>query len=96
MSRIRGDRRYPRMGSSTLIQTLLAQAEGHLGNASATRVHIRVGALSNISPTSLQRHFTDAVAGSLLEGAELVFHVDADPLAPDALGVRVVGVDQFS
>ena len=80
----------------TLVQTLLAQAEGHLGNAAATRVHIRVGALSNISPTSLQRHFTTAVAGSSLEGAELVFHVESDPLSPDALSVRVVGVDRFS
>ena len=84
------------MGSPTLVQSLLAQAEGHLGNATVTRVHIRVGALSNISPTSLQRHFTNAVAGSPLEGAELVFHVDSDPLSPDALGVHVVGVDRFT
>ncbi len=81
------------MESPTLVQTLLAQAEGHLGTASAARVYIRVGALSNISPTSLRRHFTKAVAGSRLDGAELVFHVEADPLSPDALSVRVVGVD---
>jgi Zn finger protein HypA/HybF involved in hydrogenase expression len=84
------------MGRPTLVQILLAEAESHLGNAPATRVHIRVGALSNILPTSLQRHFTTAVAGSPLEGAELVFHVDSDPLSPDALGVRVVGVDRFT
>ena len=84
------------MGKGTLVEILLAQAEGHLGKTAATKVHIRVGALSNISPTSLQRHFTNAVSGSLLEGAELVFHVDSDPLAPDALTVKVVGVDRFS
>jgi Zn finger protein HypA/HybF involved in hydrogenase expression len=84
------------MGTSTLIQDLVAQAEGHLGSAPATRVHVRVGALSNISPAALQRHFTQAVAGSRLEGAELVLHVQADPLSPDALKVRVVGVDRFS
>jgi Zn finger protein HypA/HybF involved in hydrogenase expression len=84
------------MGRATLVETLLAQAEGHLGTAAATRVHIRVGALSNISPTSLQRHFTNAVAGSALEGAELVFHVDTDSLSADALQVRVVGVDRFT
>lgn len=84
------------MGKPTLVEMLLAQAETQLGSAAATRVHIRVGALSNISPTALQRHFTKAVAGSLLEGAELVFHVEADPLSPDALSVRVVGVDRFS
>ena len=84
------------MGTTTLVETLLAQAEGHLGNAPVTRVHIRVGALSNISPTSLQRHFTKVVAGSPLEGAELVFHVEADPLSPGALSVQVVGVDRFT
>lgn len=84
------------MGQPTLVETLLTQAGCHLGNAPATRVHIRVGALSNISPTSLQRHFTNAVAGSVLEGAELVFHVDSDPLSPDALTVKVVGVDRFT
>lgn len=84
------------MGKPTLVETLLAQAEGHLGSAPATRVHIRVGALSNISPTSLQRHFRKAVEDSPLEGAELVFHVDADSLSPDALSVRVVGVDRFT
>ncbi|NNC91023.1 MAG: hypothetical protein HKN80_00885 [Acidimicrobiia bacterium] len=75
---------------------LLKQAEGLLGSAAATRVHIRVGALSNISPTALQRQFTNAVVGSSLEGAELVFQVGADPLSPDALGVQVVGVDRSS
>ncbi len=84
------------MGSPTLVQTLLAQAEGHLGSAPATRVHIRVGALSSISPTALRRHCTNAVAGSLLEGVELVFHVDGDPLSSDALSVRVVGVDRLA
>ncbi|NNJ47791.1 MAG: hypothetical protein HKP18_08170 [Acidimicrobiia bacterium] len=82
------------MGPPTLVQTLLAEAESHLGHAPVTRVHVRVGALSNISPTSLQRHFTNAVAGSHLDGAELVFHVDTDPLSADALAVRVVGVDR--
>ncbi len=84
------------MGRPTLVQTLLAQAEGHLGNAPATRVHIRVGALTNISPTSLRRHFTSALAGTHLEGAELVFHVEGDQLSPDALSVRVVGVDRLT
>jgi Zn finger protein HypA/HybF involved in hydrogenase expression len=84
------------MAMPTLVHTLLARAEDHLGSASATRVHIRVGALSNISPTALQRHFTAAVAGTHLEGAELVFHVDSDPLSPDALSVRVVEVDRLT
>jgi Zn finger protein HypA/HybF involved in hydrogenase expression len=84
------------MGTPTLVETLLDQVEVHLGSAPATRVHIRLGVLSNISPTSLQRHFTNAVVGSRLEGAELVFHVDGDPLSADALTVKVVGVDRFT
>ncbi|MDH3540179.1 MAG: hydrogenase maturation nickel metallochaperone HypA [Acidimicrobiia bacterium] len=84
------------MGTPTLVETLLAQAEGHLRGPRATRIHIRVGALSNISPASLLRRFTDAVAGTPFDGAELVFHIDTDPLSADALRVRVVGVDRFT
>ncbi len=83
------------MAKPTLVENLVAQAESQLGNAAATRVHIRVGALSNISPTALQRHFGNAAAGSALERAELVFHVDGDPLSPGALTVQVTGVDRF-
>jgi Zn finger protein HypA/HybF involved in hydrogenase expression len=78
----------------SLVQRLLAQAESQLGNRPAARIHVEVGALSNISPAALQRRFAAAATGSPLEGAELVFHVAADPLAPGALAVRVVGVDR--
>lgn len=81
------------MARKTLVQRLVAQAESHRKGGPARRVHILVGALSNISPAAVRRHFTQAAAGSPLDGVELVFHVDADPLAPDALAVRVVDVD---
>ena len=80
--------------AGSLVQRLLAQAEGYLGNGAPLRVHILVGALSNISPTSLQRQFGRAAAGSPLAGVELVFHMIGDPLSPDALAVRVLDVDR--
>ncbi|MGI9648513.1 MAG: hypothetical protein ACR2OI_08345 [Acidimicrobiia bacterium] len=82
------------MARRTLVQRLLEQATSHPGGGHPTRVHILVGALSNISPSSLQRQFGLAAAGSDLEGVELVFHVVGDPQSPDALTVRVVDVDR--
>jgi Zn finger protein HypA/HybF involved in hydrogenase expression len=81
------------MAGSSLIERLVAQVESCLGGGPAARVHILVGALSNISPASLQRQFKRATAGSPLAEVELVFHLGGDPLAPDALAVRVVDVD---
>lgn len=81
------------MARQTLVQRLIEQAATHPGGGHAARVHILVGALSNISPAALQRQFGRAAAGSWLEGVELVFHVVGDPQSPDALAVRVVDVD---
>jgi Zn finger protein HypA/HybF involved in hydrogenase expression len=83
------------MARPTLVQRLLEQATSHYpGGGHPTRVHILVGALSNISPSGLRRQFGLAAAGSDLEGVELVFHVVGDPESPDALAVRVVDVDR--
>jgi len=82
------------MARQTLVQRLLEQATNYPGGGYPTRVHILVGALSNISPSALQGQFGLAAAGSVLEGVELVFHVVGDPQSPDALAVRVVDVDR--
>jgi Zn finger protein HypA/HybF involved in hydrogenase expression len=81
------------MAGGSLIERLVAQAESRLRRGSTARVHILVGALSNISPAALQRQFERATAGSALAGVELVFHLVGDPLSPDALAVRVIDVD---
>ena len=81
------------MAVSSLVQRLLAQAETKRHGSVASRVHILVGILANVSPGALQRQFGQAAAGSPLAGAELVFHLVADPQSPDALAVRVVEVD---
>lgn len=83
------------MARRTLVQRLFEQATSHPGGGHPTRVHILVGALSNISPSGLRRQFGVAAAGSNLEGVELVFHVVGDPQSPDALAVRVVDVDRM-
>ena len=81
------------MAGDSLVERLMKQAERHVGAGSPARIHILVGALSNISPVSLRRQFTRTTVGSPLAGVELVFHVGGDPLSPDALAVRVVEVD---
>ena len=81
------------MPAPTLVERLVAQAHCHVGGGRVTRVHILVGALSNISPPALRRQFARAAAGSSLSDVELVFHVVGDPLSPDALSVRVMDVE---
>lgn len=71
----------------------MVQAEHRVNGAPVRRVHILVGLHSNISPAALCRQFARATVGSPLAGAELVFHVVADPLSPDALAVRVIDVE---
>lgn len=41
-------------------------------------VHLRLGALAQISPDHLREHFEEAAAGGIAEGARLVIRVDAD------------------
>ena len=81
------------MARTSLVERLVAQARSHADDGPVVRVHVLVGALSNISPPALQRQFARAAAGSTLGGVELVFHLVADPLSPDALTVRVMDVD---
>lgn len=57
------------------------------------RLHLRAGALSNISPDHIRRQFRTATAGTDLEGAELEFMFDSDPHAPGALHVVLVRVE---
>ena len=81
------------MATGSLAERLVAQARTQMGDGRVQRVHILVGALSNISPQGLRRQFARVAAGSNLGNVELVFHVVGDPLSPDALAVRVVEVD---
>jgi Zn finger protein HypA/HybF involved in hydrogenase expression len=81
------------MDDSRLVVRLLSQALGLAAGARVKTVHIRAGALSNISPAVLLRQFTRVSMGTTLEGVGLEFDVGHDPLAPDALRVFVTHVE---
>ncbi len=82
------------MDDTRLVGRLLEQALNLAGGAPAKTIHIRAGALSNISPAVLGRQLRQAALGTSLEGANLEFDVGHDPLATDALVVEVARVDQ--
>ena len=81
------------MVDSRLVGRLIEQAQRLAKGARAKTVHVRAGALSNISPAVLARQFEQAALATRLEGAALEFEVGHDPLAGDALRVFVVRVD---
>ena len=76
-----------------LISRLLKQAELLTAGARAKTIHIRAGALSNVSPAVLERQFRQATIGGALDGATLEFDIGHDPLALDALQVVVTRVE---
>jgi hydrogenase nickel incorporation protein HypA/HybF len=66
----------------SLVSDLLRQATHVVldcGADRAVRVGVRLGALSHLSEQHLRDHFDTATVGTVLEGAELVVEVSADP-----------------
>lgn len=57
------------------------------------KLHLRAGALSNISPEHIRKQFKRVTAGTELENTELEFMFDSDPQAPGALHVVLVRVE---
>ena len=58
------------------------------GATRVTRVSVRLGALSHLTPEHFQEHFEDASRGTIAEGAEIdaILDVDfADPRARDVV-----------
>ena len=81
------------MDDALLVGRLLKQAELLAAGARAKTIHIRAGALSNISPAVMERQFRQATIGGTLDGAVLEFDIGHDPLALDALQVVVTRVE---
>ena len=88
------------MHDSAMMQGLIRTAESAARDAGATAVaaiRIRIGALSGISPDHLQEHFDEAVAGTSLEGSELIVEHGPDGVDalddPAAMGVLLTGLD---
>lgn len=63
------------------------------GGTRATRVGIRLGALSHMSPEHLREHFDQAAAGTPLEHAELDVEVMEDIADPEAQSIVLTSVD---
>ncbi len=59
----------------------------------ATRITIRLGALSNISADHFLEHFNEARAGSVAEEAEIEIHKMEDPSDRDALQMVLESIE---
>ena len=58
-----------------------------------TRVSVRLGALSHMSPSHFKEHFTIASQGTLAEGAEIDAEEAAEIDDPNALGIVLKSID---
>ena len=84
------------MHESSLMKGLLHRVENAARTAGArrvVRVHVSLGALSDVSPEHFRDHFSIAAAGTLAAGAELEIDVAGSIDAVDAQGVRLVDID---
>jgi hydrogenase nickel incorporation protein HypA/HybF len=84
------------MHEVSLISDLIEKAAAvvtEAGAQRASRVRIRVGALSRISPAHLESHFRRVTTGSVLEGAVLDIEVVDDLTDPYAEDVIITSVD---
>ena len=55
-------------------------------------MRVSIGALSHVTPVSLETHLQEATPGTLIEHAEFTITKSTDPYAPDALDVRLVSI----
>jgi len=58
-----------------------------------TKVTLKLGALAHISADHLREHFEEAVAGSMIEDAELVIIEPGDPEDPNAQEIILQDVE---
>lgn len=63
------------------------------GGSGASRVIVRRGALSHMSPEHLKDHFERIAQGTLLSGALLEIESDPDVAGPGALDLVLAAVD---
>lgn len=78
------------------MQDLVHKAESVVrsaGGTGASRVIVRRGALSHMSPEHLQDHFERIVAGTLLTGARLEIEHDRDIADPGAMDLVLTAVE---
>ncbi len=79
-----------------LIHDLMKKIQGVAHNSGAAKivgVHVRLGALSHISPEHFREHFEEAAKGTSAEGAALQIEVATDFSDPQAQDIILMSVD---
>lgn len=77
---------------SNLIEKIISIAADHdVGRISV--VHIKLGALSHLSPAHFRDHFRVASQGTVVEHVELDIQVSNDTTAPDAQEIILSSID---
>lgn len=83
------------MHESKLVTNLVDEAVRIAESNDSERVHemrVSIGALSHVTPLSLESHLHDAATGTLMEDSTFTVTKSTDPHAPDALDVRLVAM----
>jgi len=63
------------------------------GTSRVTSVHVRLGALSHMSPSHFREHFEKVAPGSVAEGAKLVIEIDKDKTDSQAQNIVLKNVE---
>jgi len=74
-----------------LVRKIEALAREHGANR-VTKVRVRLGALSHMTPEHFRDHFALVTQGTVAEGAETEIEVNHDTTAPDAHSVRLLEI----
>lgn len=83
------------MHESRLVTTLLDEAVRIAELNHPEKVHevkLSIGALSHVTPVSLESHIKEAAQGTLIDDATLTITKATDLYAADALDVRLVSM----
>jgi hydrogenase nickel incorporation protein HypA/HybF len=75
-----------------LMRTIESQARAE-GALRVTRIRVRLGALSHLTPAHFREHFADASRGTLAEGADVETELRTDPTEDEAQGVVLESID---
>lgn len=63
------------------------------GATAVTRISVRLGALSHMSPAHFREHWQHSARGTLAEGAAIEIEVDDDPADPRAEDILLRSVE---
>ena len=84
------------MHERALMDDLLRRIETEAraqGARRVTRVSVRLGALSHVTPAHFREHFAWAARGTIAEGAEVESELRTDPTEREAQGIVLASVE---